>query len=111
MQKLQQIADWQVKQITELLHRYPSEQVVIADYTAEEFAELKRGESYAEYLAIRQMVLDRLRELGIADRVVLHQVDSVKYYRFLAEHRIEHDSKALAYFADVDYRKSQEQKS
>ncbi len=111
MERIKQIAEWQVKQIAELLHKYPSEQVVIADYTAEEFAELKRGENYAEYLTIRQMVLDRLHELGIADHVILHQVDSVKYYRFLAEHQIEHDSKALAYFADVDYRKSQKQKS
>lgn len=111
MERIKQIADWQVKQIAELLRRYPSEQVVIADYTAEEFAELKRGESYAEYLAIRQIVLERLRELGIADHVVLHKVDSVKYYRFLAEHKIEHDSKSLAWFADVDYHKSQKLKN
>ena len=108
MERIKQIADWQVKKIRDLLKKHPSKEIIIADYTAEEFAELKRGESYEEYLAIRQMVLDRLRELGIADHVVLHQVDSVKYYRFLAEHKIEHDSKALAYFADVDYRKSQE---
>ena len=111
MERIKQIADWQVKQIRDLLKKYPSKEIIIADYTEEEFAELKRGEDYAEYLAIRQIVLNRLREQGIADHVVLHKVDSVKYYRFLAEHGVEHDSKSLAWFADADYHKSQKLKS
>ena len=107
MTRKREIAECQVEKIRELLRRYPSEFVVIADYTADEFAELKPGENYAEYLAIRQIVIDRLGEYGIVDRVILHPV-GVKYYRFLAERKIEHSSKALAYFADVDFRKSKQ---
>lgn len=98
-----EIAEWQVAKIRDLLEKFPSDPVIIADYSAAEFAELKKGEDYAEYLAIRQIVIDRLGEYGIVDRVILHPVDSVKYYQFLAEKKIPHGSQSLAYFADVDY--------
>lgn len=107
MPKIAEIASWQVQQISELLAECPTDNpLVIADYTAEEFAELKRGESYEDYLQIRELVLRQLQKLGIAGKIVLYPVDSVKYYRFLAEHKIENDSKALAYFANIEYLKS-----
>lgn len=105
-----EIAEWQVAQIRDLLEKFPSDPVIIADYFPAEFAELKPDEDYAEYLAIRQIVIDRLGEYGIVNRVILHPVDSVKYYQFLAEQKIEHDSKAIAYFANMDYWKNNKNK-
>jgi hypothetical protein len=84
--------------------------IVIADYTREEFKELKPGEDWFEFAAIQTAVAERLKELGIADRVILHPVDSVKYYRFLAENKLENTPASISYFAAVDYQKSQESK-
>lgn len=118
MNTIREKVHWQVRQIKEILQqtenelpeRHRRDPLVIADYTEEEFTELKKGENYPEYCIVRDLVVDRLQELGIAEKVVLHKVDSVKYYKFLAEKKITHDSKALAYFASVDYMKQQRSK-
>jgi hypothetical protein len=83
--------------------------IVIADYTREEFEELKPGEDWLEFAEIQTIVAERLKELGIADRVILHPVDSVKYYRFLAENKFENNPASISYFAAVDYQKSKEE--
>jgi hypothetical protein len=83
--------------------------IVIADYTKEEFEELKPGEDWLEFAEIQTSVAEKLKELGIADRVILHPVDSVKYYRFLAENKLENNPASISYFAAVDYQKSQEE--
>ena len=84
--------------------------IVVADYTKEEFAELKPGEDWLEFAEIQTMVAEKLKELGIANRVILHPVDSVKYYRFFAENELENNQASVSYFAVVDYQKSQENK-
>jgi hypothetical protein len=83
--------------------------IVVADYTRDEFEELKPGEDWLEFAEIQTCVAERLKELGIADRVILHPVDSVKYYRFLAENKLENNPASISYFAAVDYQKSQEE--
>lgn len=81
-------------------------QVVIADYSREEFEELKPGEDWLEFAEIQTLVAERIKELGLADRVVLHPVDSVKYYRFLAEKNLENNPASISYFAAVDYQQT-----
>lgn len=84
--------------------------IVVADYTREEFEELKPGENWLEFAEIQTSVAEKIKELGIADRVILHPVDSVKYYKFLAENKLENNQASISYFAAVDYQKSQEEK-
>lgn len=84
--------------------------VIIADYTEDEFKELKPGEDWVEFCKIQALVAIRLKEIGIADRVILHPVDSVKYYRFLAENKLENNPASISYFAAVDYQKEQKNK-
>lgn len=105
---IREIAEESIAVIREKVAMLPdgNHNIVIADYTEEEFAELRKGEDYARYKAVQNLVADRLKEFGIADRVIFHKVDSVKYYHFLAEKKITHSQKALAYFASVDYQKS-----
>ena len=101
-----------LKNIQEVLKKYPPHdgRVVIADYTEEEFAELKKGEDFQQFSQIRRIVVDRLKELGIVDQVVLHKIDSVKYYQFLAERGWTNSQKTLAAFADIDFRKGEEKR-
>jgi hypothetical protein len=104
-------ADEQIKVIQNILKQLDAQmggncqQIVVADYTEEEFAELKKGEDWHEWSAIQTIVADRLKELNLADRVILHKVDSVKYYQFLAEQKLEHNTQSLSYFAAIDYGK------
>lgn len=106
-------ADEQIKVIQNILKQLDAQmggscqQIVVADYTEEEFKELKKGEDWKEWSAIQLIVADRLKELGLADRVILHKVDSVKYYKFLAEHGIEHNTQSLSYFAAIDYERGE----
>lgn len=110
---IRQKADEQIKIIKQILAELDAQmggncqQIVVADYTEEEFKELKKGEDWKEWNAIQLIVADRLKELGLADRVILHKVDSVKYYKFLAEQGIEHNPQSLSYFAAIDYGKTQ----
>lgn len=109
---IKEIAEMNLQNIQEVLKNYPPNdgRIVIADYTAEEFAELKKGEDFQQFSQIRRIVVDRLKELGIVDKVILHKIDSVKYYQFLAERGFTHSQKALAAFADIDFRKGEEKK-
>lgn len=104
-------ADEQIKVIKNILKQLDAQmggncqQIVVADYTEEEFKELKKGEEWKEWNAIQLIVADRLKELGLADRVILHKIDSVKYYKFLTEQGIEHNTQSLSYFAAIDHGK------
>ena len=105
---IRQKADEQIKVIQNILKQLDAQtdgecqQIVVADYTEEEFKELKKGEDWKEWSTIQLIVADRLKELGLADRVILHKIDSVKYYQFLAEEGLEHNTANLGYFAAID---------
>ncbi len=105
---IRQKADEQIKIIKQILAELDAQmggncqQIVVADYTEDEFKELKKGEDWKEWSAIQLIVADRLKELNLADRVILHKIDSVKYYQFLAKEGLEHSTANLGYFAVID---------
>lgn len=79
--------------------------VVIATYTAEEFAELKPGEDYELFKLVERYVIEDLAAKGIKN-VFFQQVDSVEYYKFIAEQNLENNPASIAYFANITYTKN-----
>ena len=102
------IAELNMKEILQILNetdrKIEGERsgVVIATYTAEEFAELKHGEDYELFKLVERYVIEDLAAEGIKN-VFFQQVDSVEYYKFIAENDLENSPASIAYFANVKY--------
>lgn len=76
--------------------------IVIATYTQEEFAELKPGEDYELFKLTERYVAEDLVNLGI-DNVNFQEVDSIAYYKFIAEHNLPNDQASISFFANCEF--------
>lgn len=104
------IADLNLKEIFSLLEEIHGKikgdrkGIVIATYTEKEFAELKPGEDYELFKLTERYVIEDLAAEGIKN-VFFQQIDSVEYYKFLAEKNLKHDQASISFFANVQFTK------
>ena len=84
------VIEQQVALVQTLLAENPGAVIAVATYTAEEFAELRKGENYALFKQQERKFAEALVNAGVpAGRVVFVEIDSVGYYRFIAERKME----------------------
>lgn len=110
------IADLNLKEIFRILKEIDTQTegdqqgIVIATYTKDEFDELKPGEDYELFKLIERYVIEDLASAGI-DNVFFQQIDSVAYYKFLAENNLEHNQASISHFANITYMKNRDNKN
>lgn len=84
------IIDQQVDAVKSLLAENPAAVIALATYTEEEFAELRKGESYQIFKRDERKFVEALCQAGVpANNIAFVEVDSVGYYRFIAERKME----------------------
>lgn len=95
------IIDQQVQFVKQKLAENPGAVIGIATYTAEEFAELRRGEDYNEFKRSEREFAEALCRAGVpVHNIAFVEIDSVGYYRFIAEKGMElGDASRSAYAA------------
>ena len=80
----------QVAFVKSLVAENPSAVIAVATYTAEEFAELRKGEDYNEFKRGEREFAEALCNAGVpAWHISFVEIDSVGYYRFIAERNME----------------------
>lgn len=79
--------------------------LIIATYTPEEYAELKPGEDYELFKLTERYVIEDLAAEGIKN-VFFQPVDSVEYYKFIAEQNLENNPASISYFANITFIKN-----
>jgi hypothetical protein len=84
------VIDQQVAFVKSMVAENPGAVIAIATYTAEEFAELRRGEDYNEFKRGEREFVEALCRAGVpAHNIAFVEIDSVGYYRFIAERKME----------------------
>lgn len=84
------IIEQQVLFVKQKLAENPGAIIALATYTQEEFAELRKGEDYNEFKRSEREFTEALCRAGVpAWRVSFVEIDSVGYYRFIAERNME----------------------
>jgi hypothetical protein len=84
------IIDQQVQFIKQKLAENPGAVLALATYTAEEFAELRKGEDYNEFKRGEREFAEALCRAGVpAHNIAFVEIDSSGYYRFIAERKME----------------------
>ena len=90
MDKKYNTVDQQVKFVKELLAENPGAVIAVATYTPEEFAELRKGENYQQFKSEERQFAEALCRAGVPARnIAFVEIDSVGYYRFIAERKME----------------------
>lgn len=80
----------QVDVVKSLLAENPEAVIALATYTEEEFTELRKGESYQSFKKEERKFVEALCRAGVkANNIAFVEVDSVGYYRFIAERGME----------------------
>lgn len=88
------IIDQQVKFVKELLAENPVAVIALATYTEEEFAELRKGEDYQQFKSEERQFAEALCQASVpANNIAFVEIDSVGYYRFIAEKKNENGRK------------------
>ena len=84
------IIQQQVAFVKQMITENPGAVLAIATYTAEEFAELRKGEDYNEFKRSEREFSEALCRAGVpAHNIAFVEIDSVGYYRFIAERKME----------------------
>lgn len=84
------IIEQQVRFVKQKLAENPGAVIALATYTAEEFAELRRGEDYQRFKSEERQFAEALCRAGVpAHSIAFVEIDSVGYYRFIAERKME----------------------
>ena len=84
------IIQQQVAFVKQMITENPGAVLAIATYTAEEFAELRKGEDYNEFKRSEREFAEALCRAGVpAHNIAFVEIDSVGYYRFIAERKME----------------------
>ena len=84
------IIQQQVAFVKQMIAENPGAVLAIATYTAEEFAELRKGEDYNEFKRSEREFAEALCRAGVpAHNIAFVEIDSVGYYRFIAERKME----------------------
>lgn len=84
------VIEQQVAFVKSLIAENPGAVIAVATYTAEEFAELRKGENYTLFKQQERKFAEALCRAGVpAGSVVFVEIDSVGYYRFIAERKME----------------------
>lgn len=84
------IIQQQVAFVKQMIAENPGAVIAIATYTAEEFAELRRGEDYNEFKRSEREFAEALCRAGVpAHNIAFVEIDSVGYYRFIAKRKME----------------------
>ena len=100
----QEIVAQQVMFVLDKLHE-TNANIVLATYTKEEFQELRPGEDYDSFKAEERMFIEMLADHGVQDRVVFQYIDSVGYYRYLAEEKMPDSAAARSAYAVFAHKK------
>ena len=80
----------QVEFVKSMISEHPNAVLAIATYTAEEFAELRPGEDYTAFKTGEREFAEALCRAGVpAHNIAFVEIDSVGYYRFIAEKKME----------------------
>lgn len=86
--------------IRDLLSKAPAgAQLALATYTAEEFAELRPGDDYADFKREERVIAERLIADGISGSVQFVPIDSVGYYRFIGQNNMNNNEASRAAYA------------
>lgn len=84
------VIDQQVAFVKSMVAENPGAVIAIATYTAEEFAELRKGEDYNEFKRGEREFAEALCRAGVpAHNIAFVEIDSPGYYRFIAEQKME----------------------
>ena len=94
------IIEQQIQAAMELLTQAPDAQIVIATYTREEFTELRPGEDYDDFKRRERDFAEGLASRGLLGRIRFQTIDSVGYYKYLADHpQLDNSESARAAYA------------
>lgn len=92
--------DQQVQFVKQKLAENPGAVIALATYTAEEFAELRKGEDYTKFKRSEREFAEELCRAGIpAQNIAFVEIDSVGYYRFIADRKLELDEASRSAYA------------
>lgn len=87
---MKSIIDQQVQFVKEMIAENPGAVIAVATYTPEEFAELRKGEDYNQFKRQERQFVEALCRAGVpAHNIAFVEIDSVGYYRFIAEKGME----------------------
>ena len=94
------ILEQQVQFTRQLLNKNPGKKLALATYTPEEFAEIRRGESYEDFKLRERLFIERLTGEGIsADQIEFVEVDSVGFYEFIGKNGMPNNEGTRAAYA------------
>ena len=83
------IIEQQVAFVKRMVAENPGAVLAIATYTAEEFAELRKGEDYNEFKRSEREFAEALCRAGVPPHnISFVEIDSAGYYRFIAERKM-----------------------
>lgn len=94
------IIEQQVQFVKQKLSENPGAVIALATYTAEEFAELRKGEDYNKFKRSEREFAEALCRAGVpAHNIAFVEIDSVGYYRFIAERKMNLDESSRSAYA------------
>lgn len=93
------------EEFRKLIDEHPAALIVLATYTREEFEELRPGEDYAEFKRTERVFMEEVAAAGYQDRFVFQEIDSVGYYRWLADNHLPNIESSRAWYVAQIYQK------
>lgn len=97
--RLKQHLDFLRKNITEKLPGPGC--LVIATYTREEFEELRPNDDYDEFKKDERCLAEMAAAEKLLPYIRFEFIDSVDFYKFIAEKGLTNDEKTRAYYASI----------